>query len=177
MEIGKCWNFCAQCQIDQKVEIWVQNIKVMICVKKQELIIDQNVEIWEQNEERSKCWNFSAKWQIDHNVEIWVQNIKLIKMAQNKWTSRNQSKCWNLSEKNHLEIQWVKSLSLIRMLKFEDKVGNQMRKFEYKNVKIDWTGRNRSKCWNLSGKFHKLECWNSWARLGIYHNVVIQVKK
>ena len=60
---------------------------------------------------------------IDQNVKIWLKN--------KEWLI----KCWYFTAKVEIDQNvavWLKNKELIRILKFEDNVGN------------------RSKCWNLS---------------------------
>ena len=76
------------------------------------------------------------------NRTILVQNVKSIRMlkfgckggihqsTEIKFKFWNQSKCWSLSTYTIRWVDqnvkvWVKSGELIKMLKFEDKVGNQ----------------------------------------------------
>ena len=105
---------------------------------------------------QSKCWNFSPNCQIskccnlseivwiDQNIEIWGQySWELIKVFKFQCKMSNWTKCWNLSAKyqiNQNDAIWLKEYESIKMLKFDDKIGNQ------------------SKCqikqsWNLSAKY------------------------
>ena len=72
-------------------------------------------------------------------------------------------KCWYFTAKVEIDQNvavWLKNKELIRILKFEDNVGN------------------RSKCWNLSAKCNsQSKCWNISENMRIYQNVEIWAKK
>ena len=57
---SKYWNWIESVGVNQNVEIWVRNVKLIN-------MLQFVLKVWNQ----SKCWYLSAKCQIDQTIEIW----------------------------------------------------------------------------------------------------------